>query len=260
MGGSSEKSLDHFLTPEAMLTPGMAGALTMMITNALSTNFDTPRAYTGLALSFIFGLLVLIAENRWWIKAIYYVLNSLVIFCVAVGANAVGTSKTNVSLAISGPAYAQSQTGIKAPSNPETIENLERTYDELIAKLTSLVDTSYQLREGIQKQREESVRRVEIATVHGDRTLIETATRLKEIADEQLATINQTIKTAELNIFELKRAKAELSVEGELKTTAEALRRQLEILVRINKELTSVVQISESIRTERKKFFEPWFR
>jgi hypothetical protein len=38
---------DEFLTPEAMLTPGVAGALTMMITNALGSNFAAPRAWTA---------------------------------------------------------------------------------------------------------------------------------------------------------------------------------------------------------------------
>ena len=46
-----------------MLTPGVAGAMTMMITNALWQNFALPPAYTGLALSFIFGLLVLAAAK-----------------------------------------------------------------------------------------------------------------------------------------------------------------------------------------------------
>ena len=43
--------LAQFLTPEAMLTPGVAGSLTMMITNALTQNFAMPRAWVGLALS-----------------------------------------------------------------------------------------------------------------------------------------------------------------------------------------------------------------
>lgn len=38
--------LAQFLTPEAMLTPGVAGSLTMMITNALTLNFATrPELY-----------------------------------------------------------------------------------------------------------------------------------------------------------------------------------------------------------------------
>ena len=54
-----ESSISQFLTPEAMLTPGVAGSLAMMITNALAVNFNAPRAWTGLVLSFVFGLLVL---------------------------------------------------------------------------------------------------------------------------------------------------------------------------------------------------------
>ena len=55
--------LAQFLTPEAMLTPGVAGSLTMMITNALTLNFAMPRAWVGLGLSFIFGLLVLVTTR-----------------------------------------------------------------------------------------------------------------------------------------------------------------------------------------------------
>jgi len=79
--------LDSFLTPEAMLTPGVAGAMTMMITNALAQSFELPRAYTGLALSFTIGLLVLVAAKTLIAKLVFYVLNSLVIFCVAAGAS-----------------------------------------------------------------------------------------------------------------------------------------------------------------------------
>jgi hypothetical protein len=79
--------LDSFLTPEAMLTPGLAGAMTMMITNALAQSFELPRAYTGLALSFTIGLLVLVGAKTLITKIVFYVLNSLVIFCVAAGAS-----------------------------------------------------------------------------------------------------------------------------------------------------------------------------
>jgi hypothetical protein len=101
--------LQDFLTPEAMLTPGVAGSMTMMITNALATNFDMPRAWLGLALSFVFGLLVLVSSKGRLVKGLFYVLNSLVIFCVAVGANGLGAAGPPVqaSLLGIGPAYAQ---------------------------------------------------------------------------------------------------------------------------------------------------------
>lgn len=63
------RSISQFLTPEAMVTPGVAGSLTMLITNALATSLAFPRAWTGLVLSFICGSLVLVSEKvsspRW---------------------------------------------------------------------------------------------------------------------------------------------------------------------------------------------------
>jgi hypothetical protein len=100
--------LSQFLTPEAMLTPGVAGSLTMMITNALTLNFAMPRAWVGLGLSFIFGLLVLVTARNLLQKAVFYVLNSLVIFCVAAGANGIGTGASQrVSLSLTMTAFAQ---------------------------------------------------------------------------------------------------------------------------------------------------------
>jgi hypothetical protein len=129
-------SFQDFLTPEAMLTPGVAGSLTMMITNALATNFSLPRAWLGLALSFVFGLLVLVAAKSMLQKAVFYVLNSLVIFCVAVGANGLGTGGAPVQarallLGIA-PAYAQTG-GTTAPAaSAQAIEhcaNISATVD-----------------------------------------------------------------------------------------------------------------------------------
>ena len=82
--------LDQFLTPESMLTPGVAGATAMMITNALTNNFSMPPAWTALILSFGFGLLAIVKDKPPTTKTLFYVLNSLVIFCVASGANNIG--------------------------------------------------------------------------------------------------------------------------------------------------------------------------
>ena len=91
---SGKSPIEQFLTPEAMLTPGVAGSLTMMITNALTLNFAMPRAWVGISLSFIFGLLVLVSTRSMLRKSVFYVLNSLVISCVAAGANGIGTGAT----------------------------------------------------------------------------------------------------------------------------------------------------------------------
>jgi hypothetical protein len=100
------KGFDQFLTPEAMLTPGAAGAMTMMITNALALNFDTHRALTGLVLSFMFGAVVFVASRNIWQKGLFYVLNSLIIFCVALGTNAIGVTRSG-SVSLSSAAFAR---------------------------------------------------------------------------------------------------------------------------------------------------------
>lgn len=113
--------LAQFLTPEAMLTPGVAGSLTMMITNALTQNFAMPRAWVGLALSFIFGLLVLVATRNLLQKGVFYILNSLVIFCVAIGANGIGAGAAQrVSLSFVTTVFADElSTG---PQQQQTLE------------------------------------------------------------------------------------------------------------------------------------------
>jgi len=102
-------SLDRFLSPEAMLTPGAAGGVIVVISNALAANFSLPKAQVGLALSFVFGLLAMTQRQQWYLKATYYLLNSLIIFCVAFGAGSLTYSPepaaSGHALVIS-PAYA----------------------------------------------------------------------------------------------------------------------------------------------------------
>lgn len=123
--------LQDFLTPEAMLTPGVAGSMTMMITNALATNFDMPRAWMGLALSFVFGLLVLVSSKGLLVKGLFYVLNSLVIFCVAVGANGLGAAGPAVqaSLLGIGPAYAQTTAAAPSAQDLQHCANIAATVE-----------------------------------------------------------------------------------------------------------------------------------
>ena len=114
-------AISQFLTPEAMLTPGVAGSLTMMITNALALNFAMPRAWIGLGLSFVFGLLVIAATRSLIQKAVFYVLNSLVIFCVAAGANGIGTGAAQrVSLSLTTAAFADEASS--ASSQKQTLD------------------------------------------------------------------------------------------------------------------------------------------
>jgi hypothetical protein len=121
-GSNSNSPIEQFLTPEAMLTPGVAGSLTMMITNALTVNFAMPRAWVGLGLSFIFGLLVLVTTRNLMVKCVFYVLNSLVIFCVAAGANGLGAgAQQRTSLSLTTTAFAQEL----SPDASQKLQTLE---------------------------------------------------------------------------------------------------------------------------------------
>lgn len=83
-----------------MLTPGIAGSITMMITNSLWVNFGLTPKYTALVLCLLLGMVVL-AELRapLWQKSIYYIINVLIIFSVSAGSNAVGTSTNQITQA-----------------------------------------------------------------------------------------------------------------------------------------------------------------
>lgn len=66
----NEASMTDFLNPNSMLTPGFAGAVTMMITNVLCALFTIPVAPTGLAISALFGTLVVVSAGSLFRKSI----------------------------------------------------------------------------------------------------------------------------------------------------------------------------------------------
>jgi hypothetical protein len=97
MSGRKEEEMENpkeFLSPSSSLTPGYAGAMTMMITNTVASQFELEKPWpgrVGLIVSLLFGFMVitpLIAA--YWQKVLYFLINSLIIFTVALGANTVG--------------------------------------------------------------------------------------------------------------------------------------------------------------------------
>ena len=85
--------MNEFLNPKSMVTPGAAGAMTMMIANTISLHFGSQPAYYGLPLSFVFGLLVFITkEIQVWQRLIYYFINSLIIFSIGFGGGNIGAN------------------------------------------------------------------------------------------------------------------------------------------------------------------------
>ena len=89
--------MKQFLNSKSMLTPGIAGALTMLITNALMQQFELPARWVALALSFLLGTLVFSDKTATvWQRAILYVLNSLIIFSMAAGSNTAGRAASGL--------------------------------------------------------------------------------------------------------------------------------------------------------------------
>jgi hypothetical protein len=88
--------MNEFLNAKSMVTPGVAGGLTMLIAATLSSQFGLPAKWTGLTVSFLIGFLTALADKELSIvqRGTLCVLNSLIIFSIAVGANTVGTAAT----------------------------------------------------------------------------------------------------------------------------------------------------------------------
>lgn len=83
--------MDDFISSKSMITPGIAGSATTMITGTLVTAFGFPGAVTALIVSFIFGLMALADKSvTIYYKFIFYIINSVTIFSVAVGLNQAG--------------------------------------------------------------------------------------------------------------------------------------------------------------------------
>jgi hypothetical protein len=101
------------------MTPGVAGAITMTISNTMWVQFGLQQRWSALVLSFAFGALVFAATRiPVWQRAMYYVLNSLIIFSAAAGGNYIGNQalETTRSASLSEPpAYAMSWPALTQP-------------------------------------------------------------------------------------------------------------------------------------------------
>jgi hypothetical protein len=81
-------AVNDFLNPKSMLTPGAAGAFLMFLVNGVCFSFPelAPR-YVALGLSFVIGLVSFAAVDvKPVLRATLWVLNSLIIFTMGMGA------------------------------------------------------------------------------------------------------------------------------------------------------------------------------
>jgi hypothetical protein len=142
-GQNESNTFQDFLNPESMLTPGVAGALVMMIANALAVNFDFSdhgRKYAGLILSFIIGLLVLSATRDIWKRFIFYVLNSLVIFTVAFGSANLIQSRLQETAWLISSAFAQSTEGTACDYLKKSLGDAQNRHDsKAVADLNDII-------------------------------------------------------------------------------------------------------------------------
>jgi hypothetical protein len=105
-----------------MLTPGVAGALTLLMTNSLALAFGIPLDYLGyaaLAISALFAALVIAGSIPLHQRIVYRVLNTLIIFCVAMGSNVTGYNIQSrrhdlAAFSLSSPAFPSERTFVGA--------------------------------------------------------------------------------------------------------------------------------------------------
>ena len=84
-----------FLSPTGSLTPAAAGAIVLLIANTLGAVFGLPRAVTALVLSAIIGALIVARFRTTFLARLWYwIVNSLTIFAVALGANGTVSAMT----------------------------------------------------------------------------------------------------------------------------------------------------------------------
>ncbi|MGI9484781.1 MAG: hypothetical protein ACR2RF_02650 [Geminicoccaceae bacterium] len=126
---------NDFLNPKSMLTPGFAGILVMALANSVSSAIALNPMYIALALSFLVGTLIFQNARLAWARGVYYILNSLIIFNMALGGNTVGLGINNAesaNLAIISTAFAdpsdQEQELIE--QRRKVIETLSKAKDE----------------------------------------------------------------------------------------------------------------------------------
>lgn len=86
--------LDEFLNPKSILTPGLAGGLTMLISSTLWVQFGWEMKWTALAISLAISFLVVRGMKNVPLleRIIYCSLNTFIIFSMGLGVHSLGSS------------------------------------------------------------------------------------------------------------------------------------------------------------------------
>lgn len=144
--------MNEFLNPKSMVTPGVAGAMVMLIANAVVSQFpEVPFRWAITLLSFMVGTVVFYAVSMPLLQRVaFWGVNSLIIFSVGIGTSNVAANVQKV--AGSGPmvgildslvpsAHAQTP----AAGIPTCEEHLAKTRQELAASQRQVSALTQQL-------------------------------------------------------------------------------------------------------------------
>ncbi len=148
--------MTDFLNPKSMVTPGMAGALVMFLSNAICFQFPemAPR-WTALLLSFVLGGIVIAAAKLRYLPAAgFWLINSLIIFAVAAGSAGVAAKTTGQITANatavahflipSADAQTSPTTSTAATTKAQLQAQLEAANARLVAQQQQLADAQQQ--------------------------------------------------------------------------------------------------------------------
>ena len=237
---------DDFLKPESMVTPGVAGGITMMISNTLWVHFGLEQRWTALLISFAFGLLVFVAKHLpIWQRVIYYTINSLIVFSVAAGSNYVGHKSIQGSgSGKEGSALNESLASLNQLLLPNT------AYAQQTAP--SISNEDYQPRHEEPLEEIEAVRvelaQEQLARQQIEQELVQCRTEL-EYAKTSLAALRRPELDPMIQELEqrLRQRGAELSVE----------RQELEALEQRLKERQQQLEQSAG-KSSTRRFFDSW--
>ncbi len=114
--------MNQFFNSKSMVTPGVAGGVVTLIAGTLSSQFGLPAKWIALAASLLIALLIFFADQVETLLArlIILVLNTMIIFSVAVGTNVTGKAVQAAPQNIEAPTQRMSPTPTPstAPTQP----------------------------------------------------------------------------------------------------------------------------------------------
>jgi len=91
-----KNSINEFINPKSMVTPGVAGSLMMFLANGICMQFpEMAFRYVAISLSFLLASVILsIKELQFFQRLAFWVVNSLIIFTVGVGSSNIAANMT----------------------------------------------------------------------------------------------------------------------------------------------------------------------